>query len=93
MSSLDPERLPDNFYDIAVDVFNSEYGLNCAITFLMYKSFTSKESDDLMAYAQKIKKDIKKLMPGYFDVGISTSNSTIEIYEYYKEKFYDERKK
>jgi hypothetical protein len=91
-SLMDDRNLSDNYSGIAVDIYNSQYGVICHITMLFKKAFSKDESDRLMSEKYPLIKSITKFFPDrLFSGGITSSHSTIEMYSRYKE-FYDSNK-
>jgi hypothetical protein len=91
-SMLDEQLLSDNYSGIAVDIYNSKYGIICHITILFKKPFSKDESDRLMSEKYPLIKSITKFFPDrLFSGGITSSHSTIEMYNRYRE-FYDSNK-
>jgi hypothetical protein len=91
-SELSRFELPNNFLKVVCDIYPSDYGLNCNITFVMKKPFSQKESDvfnNAMAYA--LKNRIDKTLGGIFKNNISSQQSTIDSYQ--KQKWWYEEKK
>lgn len=83
----------DNFYGIAVDIFDSQYGKYCQIHFLMKKSFSRDDSDFIYNNFSKSKmqKLVEQMLGVKFDGGFTSSQSTIE--NYIKTKWFYEDKK
>ena len=84
--------LPENFYGVAVDIYDSKYGKICYITFLYKKPF--KDNDVLsfdVGLPKRIKKDIKEMFTDFFQ-DISISRSTIDSYLPHK-IWYDSQKR
>ena len=80
----------DNFYDVVVDIYNSDYGKHCHVTFLMKKSFGGEYSDDIHTVFRGIKSQMGDFFPS-FKGGISNSTETIK--QYLSGKYwYDEKK-
>ena len=69
----------DNFYDVVVDIYNSDYGKHCHVTFLMKKSFGGEYSDDIHTVFRGIKSQMGDFFPS-FKGGISNSTETIKQY-------------
>jgi len=91
-SLMDDRNLSDNYSGIAVDIYNSQYGVICHITMLFKKAFSKDESDRLMSEKYPLIKSITKFFPDrLFSGGITSSHSTIEMYNRYRE-FYDSNK-
>jgi hypothetical protein len=91
LSTISPYELPENFSGIAIDIYPTDYGKECHITFLLSKPFTQKESDSLFAVSRDVKNTIKKFFGDRYKSGISVSNSTVDSYE--KTKWWYEEKK
>lgn len=88
---LDDIVLPKDFMGCAVDIYNTEYGVQCHLTFLMKKPFSMTDSDRLQELSKKIKKEIKEYFSGIFDSCINSSVSTLDTYKSYKH-WYDSKK-
>ena len=84
--------LPENYYGVVVDIYDSNYGKICYVTFLYKKPF---EEDDVLSYDaglhRKIKNNIKGLFTDFFS-NVSFSRSTIESYLPHK-IWYDSQKR
>jgi len=85
------EKLPENFHGIAVDVYNTQYGKSCKITFLMKKPFSEKDSDDLHDMSLNAKNLVKSFFNKKFPYGVTTGTSTIKHYKETKD-WYDSQK-
>ena len=87
--------ISDNFYGVACDIYPSEYGIYCNITFLMKKPFSSEESDFFYDQATRgFKSRISTAlgdMFGKYGNNISTQQSTIDSYQ--NQKWWYEEKK
>jgi len=80
----------DNFYDVVVDIYNSDYGKHCHVTFLMKKPFGAEYSNDIHTVFRGIKSQMGDFFPS-FTGGLTNSTETIE--SYLKGKYwYDEKK-
>jgi hypothetical protein len=83
--------LSENYYGVVVDIYDSNYGKICYVTFLYKNPF---KEDDVLSYdaglPKKIKKDIKGLFTDFFG-NISVSRSTIDSYLPHK-IWYDSQK-
>ena len=84
--------LPENFYGVVVDIYDSKYGKICYITFLYKKPF---KDNDVLSFdfglPKRIKKDIKEMFTDFFQ-DISISRSTIDSYLPHK-IWYDSQKR
>jgi len=84
--------LPENYYGVVVDIYDSKYGKVCHVTFLYKKPF---EDNDVLSFdaglPRKIRKDIKELFTDFFS-SISMSRSTIDSYLPHK-IWYDSQKR
>lgn len=87
---LKEKELPENFHSTVVDVFETEYGKACKITFLMKKPFSQDDSDKMFVIGRDVEKLIKRFFPNTFEYGTNTSNSTVSHYmsikNYYESK-------
>lgn len=83
----------DNFYGIAVDIFDAQYGKYCQIHFLMKEPFSRDDSDFIYNNFSKSKmqKLVEQMLGVKFDGGFTSSQSTIE--NYIKTKWFYEDKK
>lgn len=86
-----PEIIKDNnFYGVAVDVYNSDYGKICRITILLNKSFKMEDADKIQSSSREIKELIKSIVGNIFKGGISIGVSTLDSYNdtrwYYESK-------
>jgi len=81
----------DNFYDVVVDIYNSDYGKHCHVTLLMKKPFGGQYSDDVHTILRDIKFEMGNFFPS-FQGGISNSTETLNSYLRGK-YWYDEKKK
>lgn len=84
-------EVSDNFYGVAVDIYNSDYGKMCHLTYLMKNSFTEKESNIIHDISKEGKKLIQTIFGDHFKGGVQSSNSTVDVYLRYKD-FYNEKK-
>jgi hypothetical protein len=84
--------LPEVFYDIIVDIYedNPIRGTEMSITFLMKKTFTEKQSDEVHKMSRRVREFIKSHFGDEFNY-IQTSNSTIDSYMDFK-GYYDNKK-
>jgi len=85
------ENLPENFHGVAVDVYNTDYGKSCKITFLMKKPFSEKDSDDLHDISLNAKNSVKRFFNKKFPYGVSVGTSTVKLYKDSK-SWYDNKK-
>jgi|LakMenE01Jun11ns_1017448.scaffolds.fasta_scaffold9921929_5 hypothetical protein len=79
-SKLSKFNLSNNFKGVACDIYPSEYGLVCHITFVMKNPFSRKESDffnQFMTY--EVKKNINNSLGNLFK-DISSQQSTDDVY-------------
>ena len=89
---IDESDMSDNYDGIAVDIYQSQYGDICHITILFKKSFSKDESDRLMNQRHNMLGTISKFFPNrMFSGGLTSSHSTVEMYNRYKE-YYDSNK-
>ena len=80
----------DNFYDVVVDIYNSDYGKHCHVTFLMKKPFGGEYSNDIHTVFRGIKPQMDDFFPS-FKGGVTNSTETLD--SYLKSKYwYDEKK-
>lgn len=86
------KELPENFYGIVADIYNTEHGQGCSITFLMKKPFKAKDSDDLHELGLDVKKLIKDFFSDEFRYGINISTTTVEHYKELKNRFFNKQK-
>jgi hypothetical protein len=91
LSTISPYKLPEKFSDVAIDIYPTDYGLECHISILLSKPFTEKESDFLFKVSRDDKNTIKQFFGDRYKSGISVSNSTVDSYE--KTKWWYEEKK
>ena len=87
---FDKRILTDNFHDVEVNIYNTDYGTQCHITVLMKKSFSGEESDRFHSSLRNIKSVISNFFPD-FKGGISFNTETLESYN--KSKWWYEEKK
>jgi len=82
--------LPDNYYTSVVDIYDTQYGKVCHISFLYKKPF---KEDDVFNRSLPgfIKKDIQDLVTKSV-FSVSYSRTTIELYKSHQ-NWYDEMKK
>ena len=86
---LKGKELPENFYGVVVDVYNTKYGQGCNISFLMKKPFKLEDSDELYNLGFKVKDLIKNFFSDEFKYGINISNSTVGNYKELKKRIQD----
>lgn len=91
LTYIRPYELPEDFSDVAVDIYPTDYGKECHITFLLSKPFKRKDSDLLFNLSKSLKEYIKKFFGDRYKSGISVSNSTVDSYENTK-WWYEEKK-
>ena len=72
------EGLPENFSDVAVNVYPSKYGLGAKISILMKEPFTEEESDFFDVVVYEIKQVISKVFKDTLTYGVSSSISTMD---------------
>lgn len=89
---LKDKELPENFYGVAVDVFNTPYGKGCGVTFLMKKPFKLEDSDELNEIAFGVKTLVRNFFSDEFKYGINFSTSTIGNYKELKKRIEDMNK-
>jgi len=85
-SDLKDKDLPDNFYGAVADIYQSQYGQGCSITFLFKKVFSMNDSDNLIKIGNEIKNSVKMFFQGEFPYGVNISTSTVEHYLKYKKR-------
>lgn len=79
----DLDGISENYLDVAVDIYPTNYGNFCQITILMKKPFKKEESEDISKKVGSTKKTqdfLESLFPNYFEGGVSISKSTLEVY-------------
>ena len=81
--------LPEVFHDIIVDIYEVR-GTELSVTFLMKKSFTETQSDEVHKMARRVREFINSHFGNEFK-HIQTGNSTIDSYMGFK-GYYDNRK-
>ncbi len=88
---FDKSILTDNFHDVVVNIYNTDYGVQCHVTVLMKKSFSREESDRFHSSLSNTRTAIREFFP-IFKGGVSYNTETLESYD--KSKWwYDEKKK
>jgi hypothetical protein len=88
---FDKSILTDNFHDVVVNIYNTDYGVQCHVTVLMKKGFSRDESDRFHSSLSNIRSVIREFFP-IFKGGVSYNTETLESYN--KSKWwYDEKKK
>lgn len=75
------EGLPENFSDVAVNIYPSKYGLGAKIAILMKEPFTEEESYFFDVPIYEIKQVISKVFKDVLTYGVSSSISTVDNYE------------
>ena len=86
--------LPENFLDVAIDIFPyGNYGNIAKITVVMKNPFTMEESDLFDRPLYNIKNHISVIFSDYLKAGVSSSISTKENYDKTSRLDYEERKK
>ena len=89
--NLSEYDLPEEFYKVAVDIFDTEYNRKeCTVTILFEKSFNLKDSDRMYDIMNEIKKEIKKYFGDTFWY-IKLGTSTVAVYKITKD-WYNKRK-
>jgi hypothetical protein len=83
------EGLPENFSDVAVNVYPSKYGLGAKISILMKEPFTEEESDFFDVVVYEIKQVISKVFKDTLTYGVSSSISTMDNYEKVDKPYYE----
>lgn len=86
------ETLLKNFHGVKVDIYNTDYGMNCHITIVTKKPFTEKISKIIDRISFDLKKEVKTLFPDMFKGGINVSTTAKETYDNTK-WWYDEKKR
>ncbi len=88
---FDKSILTDNFHDVEVNIYNTDYGTQCHVTVLMKSPFSGEESDRIHSSLSNTRTAIREFFP-IFKGGVSYNTETLESYN--KSKWwYDERKK
>jgi hypothetical protein len=78
--SLSEYELPEEFYKVAVDVFDDGYGRQeCTLTTLFEKPFNRKDSDKMHLIMNKIKRDVNDYFGSIFS-HIANGSSTVDSY-------------
>jgi hypothetical protein len=78
--SLSEYELPEEFYKVAVDVFDDGYGSQeCTLTTLFEKPFNRKDSDKMHLIMNKIKRDVNDYFGSIFS-HIANGSSTVDSY-------------
>jgi len=86
------KELPENFYGVVADVYDTEYGQGCNITFLMKKPFKLEDSDEIYEVAFDVKKLIRNFFSDEFKYGINFSTTTVDNYKELKKRIEDMKK-
>ena len=86
---LEDYPLSDNYAGVAVDVYDSQYGIMCHITVLFEKPFSKDESDNLHSWGRELVRVVNKTFN--FSGRVVSSHSTVEHYER-TSSWYDEHK-
>ena len=86
---LEDYTLSDNYAGVAVDVYNSQYGIMCHITILFKKPFSKDESDNLHSWGRELVRTVNKTFN--FSGRVTSGHSTVEHYERTR-GWYDEHK-
>jgi hypothetical protein len=90
-TSFDKNILTDNFHDVEVNIYNTDYGTQCHVTVLMKGPFSGEESDRFHSSLSNTRTAIREFFP-IFKGGVSYNTETLESYD--KSKWwYDEKKK
>jgi hypothetical protein len=92
-TKLSDFRLPENFHDLGVDVYETEYGNICNLTYLMKKPFSRDDSDVIQQISKSFKKDIQEYFSHHFNGGIQSSVSTIDSYSQHKDWYNSKKQK
>lgn len=78
--NLDDYKVPSDLYDLAVDITNDSYGrLECDVSFLFKKPFSSNDSNKLHHILKEIKKEIVNYFGDTF-YHIRSGVSTVDMY-------------
>ena len=85
------ENLPDNFHSVVVDIYKTEYGDGCKITFLMKKPFSEEEFNFLHDMSMNVRNLIKTFFSKRFKYGVNVGISTVKMYKDTK-SYYDNLK-
>jgi hypothetical protein len=89
--NLTDYELPEEFYKVAVDIFDTEYNRKeCKVTILFEKPFNLKYSDRMHDIMNEIKKEMKKYFGDTFWY-IKLGTSTVDVYNRTKD-WYAKRK-
>jgi len=89
--NLTDYELPEEFYKVAVDIFDTEYNRKeCKVTILFEKPFNLKDSDRMHDIMNEIKKEMKKYFGDTFWY-IKLGTSTVDVYNRTKD-WYAKRK-
>lgn len=83
------EGLPENFSDVAVNVYPSKYGLGAKMAILMKEPFTEEESDFFDTVIYEIKQIVSVAFTGILTYGVSSSISTVDNYEKVDKPYYE----
>ena len=83
------EGLPENFSDVAVNVYPSKYGLGAKMAILMKEPFTEEESDFFDVVIYEIKQIVSVAFAGILTYGVSSSISTVDNYEKVDKPYYE----
>jgi len=89
--TFDKNILTNNFHDVEVNIFNTDYGTQCHVTVLMKNSFSGEESDRFHNILRNVRSVIRDVFPE-FNAGISFNTETLESYNKGK-WWYEEKKK
>lgn len=92
-TKLSDFQLPENFHDVVIDVYDSDYGKMCHLSFLMKKPFTGEESESIEKVSKNLKKDLKEYFSNTFSGGIQSSCSTLESYLQHKDWYNSKKQK
>jgi len=89
--NLSEYDLPEEFYKVAVDIFDTEYNRQeCTVTVLFEKPVKLKDSDRMHDIMNEIKKEIKEYFGDTFWY-IKSGTSTVDVYNSTKD-WYTKRK-
>jgi len=78
--NFDFAKISEDFLDVVVDIYPTEYGEFCQVTILMKRPFKREVADEIGKIKQDITKLISSLLHDKFKGRISTSTSTLEVY-------------
>jgi hypothetical protein len=84
--ALEDNDLPKNFHGAVADIYKSQYGQGCNITFLFNNAFSMDDSSKLIEIGNEIRNLVKMFFHGEFPYGVNISTSTVEHYLKYKKR-------